>query len=988
MKVHEGRTGNPRLYSIDLRAIKNAAFKLACGLECSYNGITSEGDEAIAVIPHWSAHGGTSVVAEGRQRHDRVKQLFLAALPRSDGERAAFLAQHCADEPQLQAEVESLLVHHLEAEAGGFLAPPDPPRATSDVDSISLKDKPTLPDVHVHAPASPSTPFPQHLGDYEILEQVGAGGMGQVFKARHQRLDRIVALKTLLQHGFASPASLARFRREVRAAARLQHANIVSVYDAREDQGVPYFVMEFVEGADLSSLNKQHGPLPGELAIACAVQAATGLAYAHRQGIVHRDIKPGNLLLDRHGVVKILDMGLARLVDPQAADVAGLTHSDQVMGTPDYMSPEQATDTKNVDARSDVYSLGCTLWAMLTGRPMYQGETVLARMMAHAQQSVPSLCAARKDVPRELESVFQKMVAKRPQDRFQSMDEVIAALVSCFDKTAPSPSAGLRSTQMQDEPPEAFALCIELGRSAVGVTKGPRVGHFGAENFADVSVVESRRPKRSHPSRRSAVLVVAGIACFLLVVAGVTGVLYLVGALNSENRLPQQELDGTNRQGAAVAADVLPVETTITAGDIAHHFSFDGHARDLAGITVGTPRGMAKLDGQPRAGTASLRNVAVVGMFSGMQADSLSEALSAAEFTFAAWVYPRPLGEFAPIKSKHPGRVAAAEDESQERFKWELLIDRLTQSAISKHLRSKPGSVPFNQWSHVAVVRQDDRHGLFVNGEIAATGQIDLPAIVRFSLGGAQDSGREFDGLIDEVTVFNRALANEEIRQLHQSAQLATQLLLGHDERLEQYNRPLAYEPLDRAPWFYMLYGKEDGNYGQGIDITGGVLKLNKNSLVVRNIPAQNMLIRSKVRIESGRKAGLRLRIAQEAASEPAPGDESSDAPALPESHETAYEAWLDANGEVGISKLGPQRSDLATGQLEFVPWRDEDGFIEFAFAAINDTLIFYVDGREVLKTSDFSLPRGLPAFASNGGRSFFKDLQVKNLDGVAFAAD
>jgi serine/threonine protein kinase len=266
------------------------------------------------------------------------------------------------------------------------------------------------------------------LGNYLLLEKIGQGGMGQVFKARHRRMDRIVAVKMLPGDVSKDKAAIARFEREVKAAARISHPNIVSAFDADFANGVHFLVMEYVEGSDLASVVRNQGPLPIARAVDFITQAARGLAAAHAGGIIHRDIKPANLLLDRNGVVKILDMGLARFeTATDASTQAELTGTGAVMGTVDYMAPEQALSTKSADARADIYSLGCSLFTLLTGRPTYDGETVTAKLIAHQNKPIPSLRSVRPEIPEALDSLFGKMVQKRVEDRFQTMADVMRA---------------------------------------------------------------------------------------------------------------------------------------------------------------------------------------------------------------------------------------------------------------------------------------------------------------------------------------------------------------------------------------------------------------------------------------------------------------------------------------------------------------------------------------------------------------------------------
>lgn len=313
------------------------------------------------------------------------------------------------------------------------------------------------------------------FGNYVIEDELGRGGMGVVLKARHKRMQRHVAIKVLSAKLVKDAGAIARFQREVVAAAQLTHTNIVGAFDADEVNGQHILVMEFVPGRDLSSVVKQQGRLTVEQAVDCVVQAARGLEFAHKRGVIHRDIKPANLLLDQNGIVKILDMGLARFSD--SADVgtqAELTGSGTIMGTVDYMSPEQAISTKSADARSDIYSLGITLYYLLTGEPAYQGDSLMARMMAHANQPIPDLRQARPDVPESVQSVFAKMVAKRPEDRYPSMTAVLVDLERCLSG---APQGNLQTVLPSPAAESLSQVLTPSGITGSGVAIGaPTVG--------------------------------------------------------------------------------------------------------------------------------------------------------------------------------------------------------------------------------------------------------------------------------------------------------------------------------------------------------------------------------------------------------------------------------------------------------------------------------------------------------------------------------
>jgi serine/threonine protein kinase len=279
------------------------------------------------------------------------------------------------------------------------------------------------------APVAPPLAAGQILGDYEVQGTIARGGMGWVLRAWHRRMKRPVALKTLSPALHDQGEAAARFQREVETLARLSHPHIVAAHDAFEHQGQRFLVMEYVAGCGLDQWVREHGPLSVEQAVAFLTQAARGLAHAHAAGIIHRDVKPANLLLDESNTIKVLDLGLARPTRSDAAtSVQDLTGGSVVMGTAAYMAPEQALDPRSADARADVYGLGCTLHFLLTGRPPYQGESPLAILLAHRDEPIPSLRAARPDCPASLDALFRRMLAKRPEDRPGSMQEVLGEL--------------------------------------------------------------------------------------------------------------------------------------------------------------------------------------------------------------------------------------------------------------------------------------------------------------------------------------------------------------------------------------------------------------------------------------------------------------------------------------------------------------------------------------------------------------------------------
>ncbi|HYW81511.1 MAG TPA: serine/threonine-protein kinase [Thermoguttaceae bacterium] len=265
------------------------------------------------------------------------------------------------------------------------------------------------------------------LGKYKLLDHLGTGGMSSVYLAEHVLMQRRVAIKVLPAKRVEDTSYLVRFHREAQAAAALDHRNIVRAYDVDNDGNIHYLVMEYIEGRDLQVTVKEDGPLDYIDAAEYIRQAAEGLAHAHGAGLIHRDIKPANLLVDQHSVVKVLDLGLARFTDEQQASLT-VQYDENVLGTADYLSPEQALDSHGVDHRTDIYSLGCALYYLLTGHPPFCEGTLPQRLMAHQKEAPPPIEKDRADAPKDLVEICSRMMAKKADDRFQSAHEVSEAL--------------------------------------------------------------------------------------------------------------------------------------------------------------------------------------------------------------------------------------------------------------------------------------------------------------------------------------------------------------------------------------------------------------------------------------------------------------------------------------------------------------------------------------------------------------------------------
>jgi serine/threonine protein kinase len=353
----------------------------------------------------------------------QVKSIFLAAVDRVPAERAAFLDAACGGDADLRRRAEELLCVH--DEPGGLPGVPDheTPVASEPTAAGSPGEGAAgAVDLSFLAPSEKPGSLGR-LGHYEVLEVVGQGGMGVVFRAFDEQLHRVVAIKVMAPMLAASGTARKRFAREAQAAAAVRNDHVIDIHAVEEHGEPPYLVMEFIAGQSLQEWIDQSGPLELKEILRIGMQTAAGLAAAHAQGLIHRDIKPANILLE-NGVqrVKITDFGLARAVDD-----ASLTQSGVVAGTPQYMSPEQARGDA-VDHRTDLFSLGSVLYAMCTGRPPFRASSslaVLRRVEEDAPHPIPEI---RPEIPQWLVEIIDQLLAKNPAERYSSAAELAGLL--------------------------------------------------------------------------------------------------------------------------------------------------------------------------------------------------------------------------------------------------------------------------------------------------------------------------------------------------------------------------------------------------------------------------------------------------------------------------------------------------------------------------------------------------------------------------------
>ena len=339
------------------------------------------------------------------------------------------------------------------------------------------------------------------LGKYKLLERIGVGGMGQVFLCEHMFMKRRVAVKVLPPAKADQPAALGRFYREARAAGSISHTNIVRTHDIDQDGNLHFIVMEYVDGSNLLDVVKKFGKMDIARAVSYARQVALGLDYAFRDGIIHRDIKPGNILINRRGKAQILDMGLARFFNDQNDNLTVKYDDKIVLGTADYVAPEQVANSHSVDARADIYALGATLYFLLAGHPPFPSGTVSQKLLWHRTKDPTPIKQVRPEVSDELAACVTKMMAKDPKNRFQTSAEVAAELEKFLPITIPLPA----KAEMPVLSPAAAAGNVEEEAEeetvpmAVASTPEPAVALAGAGTSTKLSSATATNVRAAEP---------------------------------------------------------------------------------------------------------------------------------------------------------------------------------------------------------------------------------------------------------------------------------------------------------------------------------------------------------------------------------------------------------------------------------------------------------------------------------------------------------
>jgi serine/threonine protein kinase len=642
----------------------------------------------------------------------------------------------------------------------------------------------------------------RRVRDYELQEILGRGGMGVVYRAVHTKLDKTVALK-LLNAGLTKDSSaVVRFEREIRVIAALDHQNIVRADDAGESDGMHFLVMELIDGIDLSQLVRRLGPLAEDDACELIRQAALGLQHAHDHDLVHRDVKPSNLILATPATVKLVDLGLARLRDPvsgagernNASDE--LTDTGQTMGTFDYMAPEQATDARLVDHRADLYSLGCTLYKLLTGRAPFddpQHTNAVSKMMAHAQSPVPPIREIRPDVTIELLEILERLLAKKRDDRYETAADLVSILTPL--------SAGA----------DLHDLTRRVTEADCGVERRP--SNHVAETPVDTARAETTDGQdyedgRNRPSTVAAVfesqrrIVLTATVFIVLVLVGIYGLsvrdpadvsssalvtsssesgpphdeppdalgdsLSMRSETTAETVLapiPASDLDTMTGKKSVGVASVLPLLQFQFEGDAINSGSLGA---DHDGVTFGN--GYFNSDAARGLGAYDTGTNGYVRIPPTRLGDHV---------TIASWLKLDPgvsniqaiLSSWTPTSGGFSLGV-----NTWTRADRVVLLETWTVAGESVGVRTVPNAIREGQWHHVAVTldRDADTAVLYVDGErIDHAGNTfaddftdNLPLSIGRYHGTPESLPFHFTGLIDDLRIYDTTLSATQISEL------------------------------------------------------------------------------------------------------------------------------------------------------------------------------------------------------------------------------
>jgi serine/threonine protein kinase/dipeptidyl aminopeptidase/acylaminoacyl peptidase len=632
---------------------------------------------------------------------------------------------------------------------------------------------------------------------YRVVRRIGSGGMGEVYLAEHLVMKRPVALKVIRRDYTARADALERFRDEVHKAGRLAHPNIVTTYDA-EDAGETHFLaMEYVEGIDLGRLVQERGPLRVDRACDYVRQAALGLQYAFKQGMVHRDLKPHNLMLAPGGCVKILDFGLARFASEAAATTGGTT-SGIVLGTVDYIAPEQADSSRQADIRSDIYSLGCTLYHLLAGHPPFPTGTALQKVMAHVEKKPQPLNKLRPDLPEEIMPVLERMMAKNPKDRYPSPIEVARALEPFTRATAgtrapqsrpparkadPGRTAILKESPAKNKRRPRFAIAAALLAFVTAGLLGAAVYHIATDKGElvittesddvkviitqggkQVDVVDTKTDKQIRLALRSGE--------YELELKGAPEGLKLDIKSAKLTRgetvlatITRTEVTRANNSGVALTE---PAPAKKPPDGVVAWWRADGDAKDSVGDNHGELKGGVTF--APGVADKAFRLDGATRYVEVPRNDRWG--FGRRDFSIELWVQFRMVAP--PNDIDHPSAIFIGCDERPGTCnKWLFAYSAGFINFYIVNANGKGGvyakadfSPDLDQWYHLAVTRSQGTFTIYVDGVPVASQKADIiipNPDAPLTIGQATGAGF-VSGLIDEVAIYDRALSPAEVK--------------------------------------------------------------------------------------------------------------------------------------------------------------------------------------------------------------------------------